>query len=526
MSIPVQRISHPSGTRVASPAQKPIEFIPHAYQQFAIDFILSHPVSAVLLDMGLGKSVICLTAIEQLIYDRFEVNHVLVVAPLRVATMTWPNELRKWVHLSSLTFSVATGTPSERRAAILERSDITIINRENLSWLVSSGLSLDYDMLVIDELSSFKNHQSQRFKAFMKLRPHAARVVGLTGTPSSNGLMDLFAEYRCLDMGQRLGRFIGQYRELYFTPDRRNGNIIYSYRPRPGAQEQIYNRIRDITVSMRAMDHLPMPELIFNTCPVRFSASEREQYNTLRADLLVPLQTDESGRHMITAASSSQVPHPFASATGVPKAQSLHCSSSSRQTRSAGLCRDNTSVVTAANAAALSNKLCQLANGCVYSDDGKAVAFHSRKLDILEDLLESATSPVLVAYWYRHDLARIRERLSSLGISFAELTTPAAIREWNAGNLQVGLIHPASAGHGLNLQQGGHHLIWYSLSWSLELYEQVNARLWRQGQQSRTVIITHIIAEGTIDEHILSALAAKSSTQNALIYAVRAVLPS
>ena len=335
-------------------------------------------------------------------------------------------------------------------------------------------------MLVIDELSSFKNYQSQRFKAFMKLRPHAARVVGLTGTPSSNGLMDLFAEYRCLDMGQRLGRFIGQYRELYFTPDRRNGNIIYSYRPRPGAQEQIYNRIRDITVSMRAMDHLPMPELIFNTCPVRFSASEREQYNTLRADLLVPLQTDESGRHMITAA----------------------------------------------NAAALSTKLCQLANGCVYSDDGKAVAFHSRKLDILEDLLESATSPVLVAYWYRHDLARIRERLSTLGISFAELTTPAAIRNWNAGNLQVGLIHPASAGHGLNLQQGGHHLIWYSLSWSLELYEQVNARLWRQGQQSRTVIITHIIAEGTIDEHILSALAAKSSTQNALIDAVRAVLPS
>ena len=480
MSIPVQRLSHPSGTRVASPAQKTIKFIPHAYQQFAIDFILSHPISAVLLDMGLGKSVITLTAIEQLIYDRYEVNHVLVIAPLRVATMTWPNELRKWDHLSPLTFSVATGTPSERRAAILERSDITIINRENLSWLVSSGLSLDYDMLVIDELSSFKNHQSQRFKAFMKLRPHATRVVGLTGTPSSNGLMDLFAEYRCLDMGQRLGRFIGQYRELYFTPDRRNGNIIYSYRPRPGAQEQIYNRIRDITVSMRAMDHLPMPELIFNTCPVRFSASEREQYNTLRADLLVPLQTDESGRHMITAA----------------------------------------------NAAALSTKLCQLANGCVYSDDGKAVAFHSRKLDILEDLLESATSPVLVAYWYRHDLARIRERLSSLGISFAELTTPAAIREWNAGNLQVGLIHPASAGHGLNLQQGGHHLIWYSLSWSLELYEQVNARLWRQGQQSRTVIITHIIAEGTIDEHILSALAAKSSTQNALIDAVRAVLPS
>lgn len=454
-----------------------MQFQPHSYQSYAIDFILSHPVAAVLLDMGLGKTVITLTAIQQLLYDRFEVSHVLVIAPLRVAALTWPNELRQWDHLRSLTYAVAVGTPRERRLAVLQRADITIINRESLPWLVSSGLPLDYDMLVIDELSSFKNWQSQRFKAFMKLRPHAARVVGLTGTPSSNGLMDLFAEYRCLDMGERLGRFIGRYREAYFVPDRRNGNIVYSYRLRPGAEEQIYSRIRDITVSMKAMDHLQMPELISNTCPVRLSASERQQYNTLCNDLVLSLQT--KGEQMITAA----------------------------------------------NAAALSNKLCQLANGCVYSDEGVPVPFHSRKLDALEDLIESATSHVLVAYWFRHDLGRIKERLTQRGFQFAELTNQAAIDAWNRGELPVGLIHPASAGHGLNLQSGGHHLIWYSLTWSLELYEQANARLWRQGQQSRTVVLTHIITEGTIDERILRALAAKSTTQNALISAVRAALP-
>ena len=506
-----------------------MKFIPHAYQQYAIDFILSHPVAAVLLDMGLGKTAITLTAIQQLMHDRFAVSRVLVIAPLRVAAMTWPAELQRWDHLSGLSYAVATGTPQQRRAAVQARADITIINRENLPWLLSSGLRLDYDMLVIDELSSFKNPQTRRFKAFMKLRPHATRVVGLTGTPSSNGLMDLFAEYRCLDMGQRLGRFIGRYRDMYFTPDRRNGNIIYSYKPRPGAQEQIYERIRDITVSMKAMDHLPMPELISNSYPVSLSASERKQYNTLCEDLVLPLRSGSSEDNMITAsnaASSSQAPHPFASVASLPKAQSFHCSSSSLQTRSAGLCSDSKEVVTAANAAALSTKLCQLANGCIYSDDGKPVSFHSRKLDALEDLLSSATSPVLVAYWYRHDLARIRERLTSLGIPFAELTSPAAISRWNAGSLPVGLIHPASAGHGLNLQSGGHHLIWYSLTWSLELYEQANARLWRQGQTSRTVVITHIITAGTIDERILSALSAKSATQSALIDAVRYSLTS
>ena len=450
---------------------------PHPYQQFATDFILSHPVAAVLLDMGLGKTVITLTAIENLLHDRFEISRVLVIAPLRVAAMTWPNEIRQWDHLSSLTYAVAVGTPQVRRAAVLQDAAITIINRENLPWLLESGLPLRYDMAVIDELSSFKNPQTRRFKAFMKLRPKLSRVVGLTGTPSSNGLMDLYAEYRCLDMGQRLGRFIGRYRDAYFTPDRRNGNIIYSYRPRPGAERQIYEKIRDITVSMKALDHLPMPELLFNRYPVCLSEPERGRYKALCNDLVLSLSSQ--GKVDITAS----------------------------------------------NAATLSNKLCQLANGCVYSDDGVPVPFHSRKLDALEDLLESAQSPVLVVYWYRHDLARIRERLSSLGIVHQELTTPAAIGAWNAGKLQVGLVHPASAGHGLNLQRGGHHIIWYGLTWSLELYEQVNARLWRQGQQARTVVVTHIVTEGTIDERILAAIAAKSRTQEDLIAAVKAELP-
>ena len=454
-----------------------MKFTPHSYQSYAIDFIQSHPVAAVLLDMGLGKTVITLTAIEKLMYDSFEISRVLVIAPLRVAAMTWPNELRQWDHLSSLTYAVAVGAPQDRRAAVLQDADITIINRENLPWLVSSGLPLHYDMIVIDELSSFKNPQSQRFKAFMKLRPRVSRVVGLTGTPSSNGLMDLYAEYRCLDMGQRLGRFIGRYRDAYFTPDRRNGNIVYSYKPRPGAEQQIYDKIRDITVSMKALDHLPMPELVYNRYPVRLSDEERMQYKTLCEDLVISLGF--GGRAEITAA----------------------------------------------NSAALSTKLCQLANGCIYTDEGTAVPFHSRKLDALEDLIESAQSPVLVCYWFRHDLARIQERLSSRSIIFAELKTPDAIDAWNREALQVGLIHPASAGHGLNLQQGGHHIVWYGLTWSLELYEQVNARLWRQGQNSRTVIVTHIVTENTIDERILAALGAKSRTQEALISAVRAELP-
>ena len=455
-----------------------MRYIPHAYQKYAIDFIESHPVAAVILDMGLGKTSVTLTAIADLMFDRFEISRVLVIAPLRVARMTWPDELRQWDHLRHLTFAVAVGTEQERRTAILQGADITIINRENLPWLLEkSRIPLNYDMLVIDELSSFKNSQAQRFKAFMKLRPSASRVVGLTGTPSSNGLMDLFAEYRCLDMGERLGRFIGRYRAAYFMPEKTNGNIVYSYQPRPGAEEQIYERISDITISMKAMDHLKMPELIKTRYPVRLSNDEREQYNRLREDLII-------------------------SPSGPP------------------LATDST--VTAVNAAALANKLSQLANGCVYDDDGRPLVFHDRKLDALEDILEAATSPVLVCFWFKHDLKRISERLDALGITYAEIRDPASIRRWNAGELQVGLIHPAAAGHGLNLQQGGHTMVWFGLTWSLELYEQCIARLWRQGQQDQTVVVTHIVTERTIDEQILRALDAKSQTQEALISAVKA----
>ena len=445
-------------------------YCPHEYQRYAIDFIESHPISALILDMGLGKTSITLTAISDLMFDCFEISRVLVIAPLRVAAMTWPDELRQWDHLNLLTYAVAVGTEQERRAAILQGADITIINRENLPWLVEkSRLPLHYDMVVIDELSSFKSVQAQRFKAFMKLRPHVRRVVGLTGTPSSNGLMDLFAEYRCLDMGERLGRFIGRYRAAYFMPEKTNGNIVYSYRLRPGAEEQIYEKISDITISMKAMDHLQMPELIRTRTVVKLSSEEREAYDTLRRDLVLPEDS-----------------------------------------------------VTVANAAALANKLSQLANGCVYTDDGLTHTFHDRKLDALEDILEAATSPVLVCYWFKHDLSRICERLDRLGVTYAEIRDPASIRRWNAGELQVGLIHPAAAGHGLNLQQGGHTMVWFGLTWSLELYEQCVARLWRQGQQSQTVVVTHIVTEHTIDERILKALDAKSQTQEALISAVKA----
>ena len=454
-----------------------MQYIPHAYQQYAIDFIESHPIAAVILDMGLGKTSVTLTAIADLLFDRFEISRVLVIAPLRVASMTWPDELRQWDHLRHLTFAVAVGTEQERRAALLQGADITIINRENLPWLVEkSRLPFHYDMLVIDELSSFKNSQAQRFKAFMKLRPSASRVVGLTGTPSSNGLMDLFAEYRCLDMGQRLGRFIGRYRAAYFTPEKMNGNIVYSYRLRPGAEEQIYERISDITISMKAMDHLKMPALIKTRYLVRLSASERAAYNKLKADLIITPSDSNS----------------------------------------------TLSTVTAVNAAALANKLSQLANGCVYDDDGKPLVFHDRKLDALEDILEAATSPVLVCYWFKHDLKRISERLNALGITYAEIRDSASIRSWNAGELQVGLIHPAASGHGLNLQQGGHTMIWFGLTWSLELYEQCIARLWRQGQQAQTVVVTHIVTERTIDGQILRAIEDKSQTQEALIAAVKA----
>ena len=408
-------------------------------------------------------------------FDSFEIHRALVVAPIRVASYSWPAEIEKWDHLEGLKYSVAVGTAAERLAALKKPTDIYLINRENVQWLITeSGIPFDFDMVVIDELSSFKNHQTKRFKALMKVRPKVKRIVGLTGTPSSNGLMDLWAEFRLLDMGERLGRFIGQYRTSYFRPDKQNGQVVFSYKPLPGAEKQIYGRISDITISMKSTDHLQMPELINSRYTVYLSEKEDSRYADLKQDLVLQMPDGE---------------------------------------------------ITAANAASLSGKLSQMANGAIYTDAGETVAIHERKLDALEDIIEAANGkPVLVAYWFRHDLERITERLHKLKIPCSRLDTDGSIRKWNAGEIPVALIHPASAGHGLNLQSGGNTLVWFGLTWSLELYQQTVARLWRQGQESETVVVQHIITKGTIDERIMKALSEKDTTQAALIDAVKADL--
>ena len=443
-----------------------MKYSPHDYQRYAAEFITTHPIAALLLDMGLGKTSITLTAINDLLFDSFEVHKVLVVAPLRVARDTWSAEIEKWEHLKNQRYSVVVGTEQERLKALRTPADIYIINRENVQWLVEeSGLIFDFDMAVIDELSSFKNYQSKRFRAFMKVRPKLKRIVGLTGTPAGNGLMDLFAEFKLLDMGERLGRLIGQYRNTYFKPDKRNGMVIYSYKPLPNAEQQIYDKISDITISMKAADHLKMPELISSECMVQLS--EKEKYDRLKKDLILSTEDNE---------------------------------------------------VTAANAASLSNKLSQMANGAVYSDDESIIEIHDRKLDALEDIIESMNGkPLLVAYWFKHDLERIKKRFD-----VREIRSSVDISDWNSGKIPVALIHPASAGHGLNLQSGGSTLVWFGLTWSLELYQQTNARLWRQGQTADTVVIQHIIAKGTIDEQIMKALKTKDTAQAAIIIAVKA----
>lgn len=444
-----------------------MQYTPYEYQDYATKFIQKNEVSAIFLDCGMGKSVITLTAIKNLI-AKGKAKRVLVIAPLRVANTTWPDELQKWEHLKGLTYAVATGTEKERLAAVNKKADITIINRENVEWLVAkSGLKWWFDFVVIDELSSFKSHQAKRFKYLLKVRPFISRIVGLTGTPSSNGLMDLWAEFRLLDMGERLGRYITRYRETYFTADKRNAQVIFSYKPLPGAEEKIYEKINDITISMKAKDYLKMPDLVMNEVYVEMDEKAKEKYDELKGEMVVDIKGEE---------------------------------------------------IDAVNAAVLSNKLLQMADGAIYADDGKVIQIHDKKLDALEDLAESANGrPVLVAYWFKHDLNRIKARFPKA----REIKTEADIRAWNKGQVEMGLIHPASAGHGLNLQSGGSTLIWFGLTWSLELYQQINARLYRQGQKE-TVIIHHILTKGTMDERVLKSVGAKEKTQNALIDAVRA----
>lgn len=443
-----------------------MQFVPYEYQAYAKGFVLGHPACGLILDMGLGKSVITLSALWDLILDSFDVGKVLVIAPKRVAEDTWPKELAKWDHLKGLTYSLVLGSEKERRAALQQRAFLYIINRENVCWLVDN-YRWDFDTLVIDEMSSFKSAKAQRFKALKKVRPLIRRVIGLTGTPSPNSLMDLWPEIYLLDMGQRLGRFIGGYRDRFFVPDKRSREIVYSYKPREGAEDTIYGLISDICISMRADDYLDMPEMISNRIEVRMDARERGIYDQFRRDMFVRLPDGE---------------------------------------------------LDAVNAAALSGKLLQMANGAVYDENRIVHHIHDRKLDALEDLIEAANGkPMLVGYWYQHDRDRIKSRFK-----VREIRNTKDIGDWNAGRIPVALIHPASAGHGLNLQEGGSTLVWFGLTWSLELYKQLIGRILRQGQKARTVVVQHIITVGTHDEDIMLALDDRDMGQNRLISAVRA----
>lgn len=426
-----------------------------------------------------SKTVITLSAIRDLMLDTCEVSKALVIAPLRVARDTWPTEAGKWDHLEDIDVSVIVGDKKTRIAALNHPAMVYVINRENVKFLVEyyekNGLRWDFDAVIIDELSSFKNHESQRFKWLRKVRPFVKRMIGLTGTPTSNGLMDLWAEIGILDGGERLGRFIGRYREAYFKAGSMNPQtgVVFQYVPRPGAEEQIYGKIADITISMKAMDYLHMPDCVPARHYVEMDKKERKLYDMLRKDLIIPLKDAD---------------------------------------------------IDAANAASLTGKLLQMANGAVYDENSAVREIHQRKLEKLEDLIEAANGQsVPVAYWFKHDRQRIMEHLSSMGYKPRDIKESKDIRDWNGGNIQVALIHPASAGHGLNIQSGGHILIWFGLTWSLELYQQTNARLWRQGQTD-VVTIHHIICKDTVDEDVMAALEQKDITQEKLIAAVKARL--
>ena len=445
-----------------------MNYNPYDYQKYATNFIKTHKEAVLLLDVGLGKTSCALTAIKDLL-DSGEVEKVLVIAPLRVAKITWSDEIQKWDHLSGLRYSVVVGTEKQRLKALEKDADIYIINRESVEWLIHKSFKkFNYDMLVIDELSSFKSYSAKRFKALMNMRYRLNRVVGLTATPSSNSLLDLFSEYKLIDGGVRLGQYITHYREKYFDPDKRNANVIFSYKLKPFAEEAIYSKIDDITISMKAVDYLKMPPIIYNEIKVELDQKERKIYEILKKDMIVALEDKE---------------------------------------------------IDAMNAASLSNKLLQMANGSVYGEEKEVIHLHDKKLDALEEIVEAANgNSVLCAYWYKHDLERIKARF---GDKCQEINSEASIRKWNSGDIQIGLIHPMSAGHGLNLQSGGSILVWFGLTWSLELYQQTIGRLYRQGQ-TRSVIIHHIVSKDTIDERVMLALKNKEVSQDALIIAVKA----
>lgn len=450
-----------------------MRFTPWNYQQYSINHIIDHKASGLFLDMGMGKTVSTLTAIDNLLFLG-EVCKVLVIAPLRVAEDTWSTEVEKWDHLKHLRISKILGTKKQRQEALMKDADIYVTNRENVDWLVSECFnSWIWDMVIIDELSSFKSSKAKRFRALKKVRPYFKRIVGLTGTPAPNSLIDLWPQIYLLDGGQRLGKTITGFKDRYFNPGRRNGYVVYNWELKEGAEEAIQNKISDICISMKAGDYLELPERIDNKVQINLSKKSMEIYKKLEKDLIIELGEED---------------------------------------------------ITAANAAVLTNKLLQMANGAIYSENKEVIRIHDEKLEKLEEIIDTSNGKsVLVFYNFKHDYNRISEMLAKKKVAYQTLDTSEDIKKWNEGEIQVALLHPASAGHGLNLQYGGNIIVWFGLTWSLELYQQANARLHRQGQKE-TVIIHHLISKGTVDEDVMNALANKEINQNMLLEAVKARL--
>lgn len=447
-----------------------MRFNPYQYQQYAINHIIDNEASGLFLDMGMGKTVSTLTAIDNLLFLG-EVSKVLVIAPLRVAEDTWSTEVDKWDHLNHLRVSKVLGTLTQRNKALSIDADVYVTNRENVEWLINNYSDFDFDMCVIDELSSFKSSKAKRFRSLKRVRPYFKRIVGLTGTPAPNSLIDLWPQLYLLDGGKRLGKTITSFRQQYFTPGRSNGYVVYDYNLKDGAEETIHNKIGDICISMMAKDYLDLPERIDNIINISLTKATTDRYKQLERDLVLEIEDED---------------------------------------------------ITAANAAVLTNKLLQISNGAIYSETKEVVNIHDEKLKALLELIEGANGkPVLIFYNFQHDLDRIFKFLEKNKLKGHKLGGSEDIKKWNNEEIPILLTHPASAGHGLNLQYGGNIIIWFGLTWSLELYQQANARLHRQGQKE-TVVIHHLVSKGTVDEDVMKALSSKEVNQNILLEAVKA----
>ena len=441
-----------------------MQYKPHKYQSYAKQWIIDHPYCGLLLDMGLGKTIITLTALWDLILDDFEIGRVCIIGPKRVIEASWPQELSKWPHLTGLTYSVVAGTVKQRREALAKPAFLYLVSRDNVSWLIENGY-WDFDALVIDELSSFKSPQAKRFKSLKRVRGSCKRIIGLTGTPGNP--MDLWSQIFLLDGGKRLEAFITAYRNRYFIPDKRNREVIYSYKPKEGAEDLIYEKISDICISMKSVEYLEMPDLIMSNIEVTMNEEERKLYDQLKQDLILPLKDGD---------------------------------------------------IDAKSAVGLSGKLQQMASGCVYDENGNVRVIHDKKMEVVEELIEAACGqPILIVYYFKFDKARLMERFGAQPVD-----TPEDILKWNRGEIPVGIFH-SNSGFGLNLQQGGCHMIWLGPIWSLESYQQTNRRLYRQGQD-KPVTIQHIVCKDTIDEDILAAIEKKDCTQEAILTAVKARL--